>query len=130
MTILLGVVLLFAVLSGAAAAAQAVAINRVAPAGEWRGWILGWWRFGEVERRAGTAGAQQFGIYKRAVIACVAFVLLGLILSGWAANQRSMAVAILTNSDFIGQRFDTAGLIDHSYFRSVASMPGAISLES
>lgn len=114
MSILLGVVLLFAVLSGAVAAVQAVAINRV-PAGQWRGWLLGWWRFGEIEQRAGSAEASRVNIYKRAVIACLIFVVFGLILSGWATSQRSDGgLAAATNLNL----------------RSVATMPGATSLES
>ncbi len=39
-------------------------------------------------RWAGLSGEVQAAIYKRAVIACLAFVILGLILSGWAVDQR------------------------------------------
>lgn len=129
MSILLGVVLVFAALCAAVAAAQAVAINRAAPAGEWRGWLLGWWRFEEINRRAGTSAAAQAGIYKRAVIACVVFVLFGLLLSGWAVNQRNDAVA---SAPYFpnGVRIDTAGLSEISPVRPLAPMPGAISLES
>lgn len=84
MTILLGVVLLFAILSAVLAAVQAAAISRLAPAGQWRGWLFGWWRFGEIEKRAGLAGEAQAAIYKRAVIAFIAFLLLGLVLGGLA----------------------------------------------
>jgi hypothetical protein len=125
MSILLGVVLLFAALCAAVAAVQAVAINRVAPAGPWRGWLLGWWRFGEITQRAGHSAAAQAGIYKRAVIACVVFVVFGLLLSGWAANQRAVATASLNAFDPV---FDTAGLVPN--LRPVAPMPGATSLES
>ncbi|SMQ64798.1 hypothetical protein SAMN06295905_1063 [Devosia lucknowensis] len=86
MNVLLGVVLLFAVLSAVLAAVQAVAISRMAQAGEWRGWLFGWWRFADVEQRAGLAGEAQAAIYKRAVIAFVVFVLLGLLLSGIASR--------------------------------------------
>ena len=130
MSILMGVVLLFAVLCGGVAAAQAVAINRVAPAGEWRGWLLGWWRFGEISQRAGLSASAQAAIYKRAVIACLIFVVFGLLLSGWAANQRSMANAALDLPLLSVGRFDTAGLTETTYLRPVAPMPGATSLES
>ena len=93
MTILLGVVLLFAALSAVLAAMQATAISRLAPAGQWRGWLFGWWRFAEIEQRAGLAGESQAAIYKRAVIATLVFVVLGLILSGWAVNERPSGAA-------------------------------------
>jgi hypothetical protein len=127
MSILLGVVLLFAVLSGAVAAVQATAINRVAPAGEWRGWLFGWWRFDEISRRAGLSASAQAGIYKRAVIACVIFVLFGLILSGWALNQRNTLTAAI---DYPLGLQNSVAHTDISHLRPVAPMPGATSLES
>ncbi len=130
MSILLGVVLLFAVLCAALAAVQAAAINRVAPAGQWRGWLLGWWRFGEIEQRAGVSAALQAGIYKRAVIACVVFVVFGLVLSGWAVNQRSASVAAIRTIFINGSRIDAASLIDKPFLRPVAPLPGATQLES
>jgi hypothetical protein len=130
MNILLGVVLLFAILCAAIAALQAVAINRVAPRTAWRGWLLGWWRFSEISQRAGQSAATQANIYKRAVIACLVFVVFGLVLSGWTINQRPAVTAALDHEILNGQRFDAAGLTDTSYLRPVAPMPGAISLES
>jgi len=86
MVFFLGVILAFAVLSAIVAAAQAVAISRLAPAGEWRGWLLGWWRFAEITQRAGLSGEANAAVYKRAVIAFIAFLLLGLVLSGFASQ--------------------------------------------
>ena len=130
MTILLGVVLLFAALSAVLAAVQATAISRLAPAGEWRGWLFGWWRFAEVEQRAGLAGEAQAGIYKRAVIATVAFVILGLILSGWAVNQRPSGAAQAEPKKLNGWRVDYAAYSPNSLLRPVAPTPGAFSVES
>ena len=130
MTILLGVVLLFAVLSAALAALQAAAISRLAPADQWRGWLFGWWRFAEVEQRAGLAGEAQAAIYKRAVIAAVAFVILGLVLSGWTVNQRPAGATATAPKTSNGWRIDTAALNPNSSIRPLASMPGAILVES
>ena len=130
MTILLGVVLLFAAFSAVVAAVQATAISRLAPAGQWRGWLFGWWRFAEIEQRAGLAGEAQAAIYKRAVIAAIAFVILGLVLSGWVVNQRPSGAAEITPKKSNGWRIDTAGLVPNSILRPVASMPGAILVES
>lgn len=130
MTILLGVVLLFAALSAALATVQAAAISRLAPVGAWRGWLFGWWRFAEVEQRAGLAGEVQAGIYKRAVIATVAFVLLGLILSGWMVNQRPNGAVSVAPKFLNGWWIDTAFAKPNSSIRPLASMPGAILVES
>ena len=130
MTILLGVVLLFAALSAVLAAVQATAITRLAPAGQWRGWLFGWWRFAEIEQRAGLAGEAQAGIYKRAVIAALAFVIIGLILSGWMVNQRPAGDAALGPKTLTGWRIEAAALSPNSLLRPEAPMPGAISVES
>jgi hypothetical protein len=130
MTIVLGVILLFAVLSAAMAAAQAAAISKLAPTEAWRGWLFGWWRFAEIERRAGLAGEAQAGIYKRAVIAAIAFAVLGLILSGWMVNQRVGGTADMALKKLNGWRIDAAALTPHSSIRPLASMPGAILVES
>jgi hypothetical protein len=130
MTILLGVVLLFAALSAVLAALQATAISRLAPEGQWRGWLFGWWRFAEVERRAGLAGEAQAAIYKRAVIATVAFVIIGLVLSGWVVNQRPDGAAQIEPKIFNGWRIDTAALNPNSSIRPMVTMPGAILVES
>lgn len=86
MSILLGVILLFAVLTLVVAVMQAVAIVRLAPASEkLAGFMpLGWWKFGQIAQKAGPAAAEPFNIYKRAVIAFLVFLLLGLVLSGIA----------------------------------------------
>ena len=130
MTTLLGVVLLFAFLSAAVAALQAAAIGRLAPDGQWRGWLFGWWRFAEVEQRAGLAGEAQAAIYKRAVIATVAFVILGLVLSGWVVNQRPDGAAQIERKTFNGWRIDTAAFNPNSSIRPMVTMPGAILVES
>jgi len=130
MTILLGVVLLFAVLSASLAAVQASAISRLAPGAQWRGWLLGWWRFAEVEQLAGLAGEAQVAIYKRAVIATVTFVILGLVLSGWVGNQRPGGAAQIETKTFNGWRVDTATLNLNSSIRPMVTMPGAIHVES
>ncbi|WP_297104718.1 hypothetical protein [uncultured Devosia sp.] len=130
MTILLGVILLFAALSAVLAAVQAVAISKLAPAQAWRGWLFGWWRFAEIERRAGLAGEAQAGIYKRAVMAALAFGLLGLILSGWMVNQRPAGAADVSSRKLNGWRIDAAALSPNSSIRPLASMPGAILVES
>ena len=89
MSILLGVILLFAVLALVLAVMQAMAMVRAAPVSEnLAGFMpLGWWKFRQLEQKAGPAAAQPLNIYKRAVIGFVTFVLLGLILSGWTINQ-------------------------------------------
>jgi hypothetical protein len=130
MTILLGVVLLFAALSAVMAALQAVAISRLAPRGQWRGWLFGWWRFAEVEQRAGLAGEAQAAIYKRAVIATVAFVIIGLVLSGWVVNQRPDGAAAAEPKTLNGRRIDTAAQSPDFLLRPVAPAPGAFSVES
>lgn len=86
MSILLGVIALFAILSLIVAAVQAVAIVRLAPAGERLGsyMLLGWWKFGQLERKAGPAAAPHLNIYKRATIAFLVFIVLGVVLSGIA----------------------------------------------
>lgn len=88
MGILLGVILLFTVLSGLIAAGQAVSISRLATATglSWRDWLFGWWRFERISGWAGLGGEVQAAIYKRAVIAFIVFLLLGLILSGMAVR--------------------------------------------
>ena len=57
MSILLGVIVLFAVLCGIVAVVQAVAMVRAAPAGEnLAGFMpLGWWKFSRLEAKAGPA---------------------------------------------------------------------------
>jgi len=133
MSILLGVILLFALLSGALAAGQAIAISRLATVSGpgFREWLFGWWRFERVAGWAGLGGEVQAAVYKRAVIACLFFVILGLILSGWAVNQRGAAPQVDAGIAPINDwRVLPARLADNSQIRRVALMPGATVLES
>jgi len=126
MSILLGVIALFAILSLVVAAIQAAAIVRLAPAGERLGsyMLLGWWKFGQIEQKAGPAAAQPLAIYKRAVIAFIVFLLVGLILSGWAVNQAPVSAA--TTSSLINDpRVIPAEFALNTDLRRVATMPGA-----
>jgi hypothetical protein len=126
MSVLLGVILLFAVLSLVAAAVQASAMLRLAPAHEQLDSFmpLGWWKFGQLERKAGPAAAPHLLIYKRAVIAFVVFLLLGLALSGWTVNrQQGSGSASLEGRPLI----QTADLY---LFSRVALVPGAPTLRS
>ena len=133
MSILLGVIMLFALLSGLLAAGQAVAISRIAPASGfgWREWLFGWWRFERIAAHAGLTGEVQAAIYKRAVIACLVFIILGLILSGWVVNQRPVVengnAAAAPLNDW---RVLPARLAENFEIRRVATMPGATVLES
>ncbi len=126
MSVLLGVVLLFAVLSLIAAAVQAKAMVRLAPAGERLASFmpLGWWKFRQLESKAGPAASAHVSIYKRAVIAFLVFLVLGLVLSGWSAGQRpAPATALLDVSSASQFAFNTE-------ISRVATMPGAPILES
>jgi hypothetical protein len=88
MGILLGVIGLFAILTLAVAIIQAIAIVRLAPPHARLGGFmpLGWWKFRELDAKAGPAAATHLVIYKRAVVAFVVFLLLGLVLSGLAVR--------------------------------------------
>ncbi|UYO00360.1 MAG: hypothetical protein KIT02_03830 [Devosia sp.] len=130
MSILLGVIVLFAILSATLAGMQAIAINRLAPAGEWRGWVLGWWRFDEIAQRAGLGGEENAAIYKRAVIATVIFVVFGLVLSGWTLQQRPQGAAHIGQYTFDGGQNDIAAVTNNAIFRPVAPTPGATFVES
>lgn len=133
MSILLGVIALFAVLALALAVMQAIAIVRLAPPSEKLGsfFALGWWKFGQIEAKAGASAASNVAIYKRSAIAFVVFIILGLILSGWATNAPappSNAAAqprLITDPRVIPVQF--AFTTD---LRRVATMPGAPILES
>ena len=129
MSILLGVILLFAVLTLVVAVMQAVAIVRVAPASErLAGFMpLGWWKFRQLEQKAGPAAAAPLNIYKRAVIAFLVFLLLGVVLSGWAVNQRPTPATAALGTDTSIVRSEFAFNTD---LRRVATMPGALFLES
>lgn len=122
MSALLGVIVLFTVLALAIAVVQAIAITRLAPASAQIGsfFPLGWWKFGQIEAKAGPQAAGPLAIYKRAVIAFVIFLVLGLIASGFSANRPAQAEST------------TAFNLSHPEIpaRRVAAMPGAPSLES
>ncbi|MDV3250657.1 hypothetical protein DevBK_04840 [Devosia sp. BK] len=131
MGILLGVIMLFALLSGALAAGQAVAISRRASVSgpSPRDWLFGWWRFERISGWAGLSGEVQAATYKRAVIACLVFITFGLILSGWVVNQRQgpAQVSAVTSTDW---HVRLARLAEHFDIRRAADMPGALILES
>jgi hypothetical protein len=126
MSVLLAVILLFAVLSLIVAAMQAAAMMRLAPVSERLGSFmpLGWWKFRQLESKAGPAAAEPLNIYKRAVIAFLVFLVLGVVLSGWSLNQRpalgAASIAPVSANEFAFV----------SPFRRVALMPGAPVLES
>ncbi|MET0438174.1 MAG: hypothetical protein ABW043_11845 [Devosia sp.] len=133
MSILLGVIMLFALLSAVLAAGQAIAISRLAAASgpSWREWLFGWWRFERVAGWAGLSGEVQAAIYKRAVIACLAFVILGLILSGWAVNQRQAPAPVAASAPINDWRvLPAAQFAEQFELRRVAPMPGNTILES
>lgn len=122
MSVLLGVIMLFAILSAVVAVVQAIAITRLAPASEQIAsfFPLGWWKFSKLDAKAGPQAAVPLAIYKRAVIAFLIFLVLGLALSGWSANRPAPAestTALLQSNPEISAR-------------RVAAMPGAPSLES
>jgi hypothetical protein len=128
MSILLGVIALFAILSLVVAAIQAVAIVRLAPAGERLGsyMLLGWWKFGQLEKKAGPAAAEHIAIYKRAAIAFIVFIVLGVALSGWAINQRPAPASASAEPRLINDpRVIPAQFALNTDLRRVASMPGA-----
>lgn len=133
MSILLGVIMLFALLSAVLAAGQAIAISRLAAVSgpSWREWLFGWWRFERVAGWAGLSGEVQAAIYKRAVIACLVFVILGLILSGWAVNQRQSAAPVAASAPINDWRvLPAAQFAEQFELRRVAPMPGTTILES
>nr|WP_295886791.1 hypothetical protein [uncultured Devosia sp.] len=128
MSILLGVIALFAILSLVVAAMQAVAIVRLAPAGERLGsyMLLGWWKFGQLEQKAGPAAAEHMAIYKRATIVFIVFIVLGVALSGWAVNQRPAPASASAEPRLINDpRVIPAQFALNTDLRRVATMPGA-----
>jgi hypothetical protein len=131
MSILLGVLVLFALLTLALAVQQAMVISRLAPTSERLGsfFPLGWWKFGQLEAKAGAAAAPHLAIYKRAVIAFLIFLLAGLILSGWVVNRQPSApaaeAATLNDWRVLPAHF-ASNTVDP---RRAAPMPGAL-LES
>lgn len=133
MSILLGVIVLFAVLSLIVAVMQAVAFMRVAPAGARLGAFmpLGWWKFRQLRAKAGPAAAQPLNVYMRAVIAFLIFIALGLIVSGWTLVQAPGAAMAATKPRPINDwRVIPAEFAQKTDNRRVANMPGALILES
>lgn len=133
MSVLLGVIVVFTVLALVVAVMQAIAIVRTSPAGEnLAGFMpLGWWKFNQLEAKAGPAAAPALTIYKRAVIAFVVFLLMGLILSGWAVNQAPPAASASAEPRLINDpRVIPADFALNIDLRRVATMPGAPNLES
>ena len=133
MSILLGVIALFAILSLVVAAIQAAAIVRLAPPSERLGsyMLLGWWKFGQLEQKAGPAAASHVNIYKRAAIAFLIFIVLGVALSGWAVNQTPAPASASAESRLINDpRVIPAEFAFNTDTRRVATMPGALMLES
>jgi hypothetical protein len=132
MSVLLGVTVLFAVLTLVVAGMQVAALLRLAPASARLGSFLplGWWKFAQIEQMAGPAAAAPVNIYKRAVVAFIVFLVMGLILSGWAVNQApaSQSAAARPIND---PRVIPAHFALNFDLRRVATMPGApILLES
>ena len=127
MSVLLVVILLFAGLSLAVAIAQGLALVRLAPAGEQLGSFmpLGWWKFRQLGFKAGPAAAAPLNIYKRAVIAFLVFLVLGVILSGWTVNQRTASTTAAVST-----LIDATQTADFSDIRRAAMMPGASILRS
>jgi hypothetical protein len=133
MSVLLGVITLFAVLTLAIAVMQAVAMVRVAPASERLASFmpLGWWKFRQLEAKAGPAAAQPLNIYKRAVIAFIVFLLLGLALSSWTINRTPAPDSASAQPELINDpRVIPAEFAFNTDNRRVAIMPGALLLES
>jgi hypothetical protein len=133
MGILLGVIMLFALLSGLLAAGQAVAISRMASVSgpSLSDWVFGWWRFDRIASWAGLSGEVQAAIYKRAVIGCLVFVILGLILSGWVANRQAPVEINASSAPINDWRvLPAAQFAEQFELRRVAPMPGTTILES
>lgn len=132
MTVLLGVIVLFAVLSGIVAAVQAVAIMRLAGSAghSWGDFLLGWWKFDALQAKAGPDSVPHLTIYKRAIAAFLVFIVLGLILSGWAANQAPQQASASAERLIDDPRVIPAQFAFNTDNRRVAFMPGALMLES
>jgi hypothetical protein len=133
MSVLLGVIVLFAALSLIIAAAQAAAIVRVAPVGARLASFLplGWWKFRQLRAKAGPAAARPLNIYMRAVIAFLVFMAMGLIVSGWTLIQTPAPDAAASAPKLINDwRVIPAEFAFNSDLRRVAIMPGALMLES
>ncbi len=131
MSMLLGVIAGFAVLSLIVAILEARRMIRLAPAQAGLGafMVLGWWKFGQLEAKAGPAAAVPFGVYKRAAIAFLVFIVLGVMLSGWVVNQRPEPVGTATSGLINDPRVIPAETAFNTDLRRVA-VPGAPLVES
>jgi len=131
MSVLLGVIADFAILSLLVGVWQAVMMVQQAPVGERLGsfMLLGWWKFAAVQAKAGPAAASNVEIYKRAAIAFLVFIVLGVMLSGWAVNQGSGAQASITSRLINDPRIIPAEFAFNTDLRRVA-MPGVPLSES
>ena len=129
MTILLGVIALFALVTLLLAVQQGRAIVLAAPKSAELGsfMVLGWWKFRQLKTKAGPAAAPQLMIYQRAVIAFLVFVILGVILSGWTASRPQATTVSLLETVAVPTQF---AFIVEMPARRVAEMPGAQLLES
>jgi len=129
MTILLGVIALFALVTLLLAVQQGRAIVLAAPKSAELGsfMVLGWWKFRQLKAKAGPAAAPQLMIYQRAVIAFLVFVILGVILSGWTASRPQATTVSLLETVAVPTQF---AFIVEMPARRVAEMPGAQLLES
>ena len=129
MTILLGVIALFALVTLLLAVQQGRAIVLAAPKSAELGsfMVLGWWKFRQLKIKAGPAAAPQLMIYQRAVIAFLVFVILGVILSGWTASRPQATTVSLLETVAVPTQF---AFIVEMPARRVAEMPGAQLLES
>ena len=133
MTILFGVIGAFAMLSWLVAVIQAIQIVSLAPKGERLGsyFALGWWKFGQIEAKAGPAAVPHIKIYQRAVIAFLAFVILGLLLSGWMVNASKPPASAASQPQLINDpRVVPTDFAFNTELSRVAMVPGAPVLES
>ena len=132
MTILFGVTGAFAVTAWIVAVIQAIQIVRLAPKGEKLAsyFALGWWKFRQIEAKAGPASVPHLVIYQRAVVAFIVFVVLGLVLSGWAISQTPAPAASAQTAPITDWRVIPAQYADIVDIRRVATMPGVFFVES
>lgn len=132
MSVLLGVIAVFAVLSWIVAVIQAVAIMRLASreGHSWGDFLIGWWKFDAIRAKAGPDSESYLSIYKRAIAAFIFFLLLGLVLSGWMTSQRSQPASTAETGMINDPRVIPATLALNPDNRRAATVPGALILES